>query len=108
MRSTNNRTVSVLKALSLALLVILVFSVVWLRSSVTTIEYKLSDLEKKKTEALREQKTLVAQKAGLMALTRVETSDLAGYGFSFPERKKVVYVKGTGYEAPSRVSYNAQ
>jgi hypothetical protein len=108
MRSTNNRTVSALKALSLALVVILIFSVVWLRSSVTNIEYKLSDLEKKKTEALREQKTLVAQKAGLMALTRVEKTDLAGYGFSFPERKKVVYVKGTGDEAPSRVSYNAQ
>jgi len=52
MRTTNNRTVSVLKALSLVLLVILVFSVVWLRSSVTNIEYKLSGLEKKKTEAL--------------------------------------------------------
>jgi hypothetical protein len=108
MRRTNNRTVSVIKAVSLAVLVILVFSVVWLRSSVTAIEYKLSDLEKKKIEALREQKAMVAQKAGLMAINSVEKSDLTGLGFTFPERKRVVHVKGSGEEAPYRVSYNAQ
>jgi len=75
---------------------------------VTRIEYKLSDLERQKIEALRVQKAMVAQKAGLITLTRVDRSDLAGHGFSFPERKKVVYVKGIGEATPAKVSYNTQ
>jgi hypothetical protein len=106
MRAKNNRAVGALKALSLILLVVLVFSVIWLRTSVTRIEYKLSDLEKAKIEALRVQKAMVAQKASLVALTRVERTDLTGHGFSFPERTKVVYVRGMGEAAPSKVSYN--
>jgi hypothetical protein len=106
MRARNNKTVSALKALSLVVAVVLVFSVVWLRTNVTRLEYKLSDLEKQKTEALRVQKAMVAQKAGLVTLTRVEKTDLSGHGFSFPERKKVVFVRGMGEAAPSKVSYN--
>jgi hypothetical protein len=42
-----------------------------------------------------------------MTLTRVERSDLEGMGFTFPERKKVVYVKGPEEKTPYKVSYNA-
>lgn len=105
MRHRKSRMISTLKALSILILVISVFTVVWLRSSVTSLEYKLSNLEKIKTEALRNQKALVAQKAGLMALTRVEKTDLAGLGFSFPERKRVVYVKGSDVQGPYKASY---
>jgi hypothetical protein len=108
MRYRKNKMVSVLKVLSVFLLIIAVFTVVWLRASVTSLEYKLSTLEKTKTEALRDQKTMVAQKAGLMALTRVDKIDLAGSGFSFPERKRVVYVKGADLKGPYRASYTIQ
>jgi hypothetical protein len=108
MRYRKNRMVSILRVLSVFLLVIAVFTVVWLRASVTSLEYKLSTLEKAKTEALRDQKTLVAQKAGLMALTRVDRIDLAGSGFSFPERKRVVYVKGVDIKGPYKASYTTQ
>jgi hypothetical protein len=106
MRVRKNRTVSALKALSCIAVIALLFSLIWLRTSVTRIEYKLSDLEKQKIEALRVQKAMVAQKASLVTLTRVERTDLTGRGFSFPERQKVVYVKGMGEAAPSKVSYN--
>ncbi|HTZ17091.1 MAG TPA: hypothetical protein VMB78_01495 [Dissulfurispiraceae bacterium] len=108
MRYRKNRMVSVLKVFSALLLVASVFAVVCLRGSVTSLEYRLSNLEKMKMEALRDQKTLVAQKAGLMALTRVEKVDLAGLGFSFPERKRVVYVKGTDVKGPYKASYTVQ
>ena len=96
-----------IRALSLVMLVVMVFSLVWLRSNVTTLEYRLSSLEKSRAEAQRDQKSLVAEKAGLMTLTRVEKSDLEGMGFTFPERKRVVYVKGAEEKTPYKVSYNA-
>ena len=105
MRYRKNRTVSAVKALSVILLVISVFTVVWMRAGVTSLEYRLSTLEQMKMEAMRDQKTLVAQKASLMALTRVEKMDLSGLGFSFPERKRVVYVKGTDIKGPYKASY---
>jgi hypothetical protein len=108
MRYRKNKIVSIVKVLSILFLIIAVFTVVWLRASVTSLEYKLSTLEKMKTEALRDQKTLVAQKAGLMALTRVDKIDLAGSGFSFPERKRVVYVKGIDVKGPYKASYTTQ
>ncbi len=108
MRYRKNKIVSIVKVLSIFFLIIAVFTVVWLRGSVTSLEYKLSTLEKMKTEALRDQKTLVAQKAGLMALTRVDKIDLAGSGFSFPERKRVVYVKGIDVKGPYKASYTTQ
>jgi hypothetical protein len=107
MRQTGNRTVTMLKVISVFAIVLMIFTLVWLKATITTLEYKLSSLDKTRNEALREQKTLVAQKAQLMALTRVEKSDLAGLGFTFPERKRVVYVKGAGEQTPYKVSYNA-
>jgi predicted PurR-regulated permease PerM len=105
MRYRKSRTVSVLKVLSIFLLLALVFGVVMLRSNVTSLEYTLSKLEKAKLEAQRDQKSLVAQKAGLMTLTRVEKTDLSDMGFSFPERKRVVYVRGPETQGPYRASY---
>jgi hypothetical protein len=106
MRTGKNRTVSALKALTVILAVVMLFSVVWIRTGIVRMEYKLSDLEKQKIEALRVQKAMVAQRASLVTLTRVDRSEMAGHGFSFPERKKVVYVRGMGEAEPSKVSYN--
>lgn len=106
MRQKQNRSVTTMKVLSVLVLVLMVFSLVWIKTTITRLEYKMSSLEKARSEALKEQKTLVAQKAQLMALTRVEQSDLAGLGFTFPERTRVVYVKGTE-QTPYKVSYNA-
>jgi hypothetical protein len=46
MRQTGNRTIAMLKALSIVMLVVMVFALVCLRSNVTTLEYRLSSLEK--------------------------------------------------------------
>lgn len=108
MRHRKNRMVSIFKALTIVLLGVSIFAVISLGSGVTNLEYKLSSLEKMKTEALRDQKTLIAQKAGLMALTRVEKTDLASYGFSFPDRKRVAYVTGTDIKGPFKASYSAE
>ncbi|HMK55425.1 MAG TPA: hypothetical protein VK448_02175 [Dissulfurispiraceae bacterium] len=105
MKYRKSRTVSAMQALSIILVIASIFCIVWLRGSVTTLEYKLSSLEHAKMEALRDQKSLVAQRAGLMTLARAERTDLAGMGFSFPERKKVVYVKSGDFKGAYKASY---
>lgn len=105
MRYRKSRAVWAIKIISILLIVVSVFSIVWLRATVTDLEYKLSSLEKVKMEAFRDKKSLVAQKAGLMALARVEKADLSGMGFSFPERKRVVYVKSADFNGPYKASY---
>ncbi len=105
MRHRKNRMVSAMKAISVLLIVMSVFSIVWLRASVTSLEYKLSSLETMKMEVQRDQKSLVAQKAGLMTLARVEKADLTGMGFSFPERKRVVYLKSGDFKGTYKASY---
>jgi hypothetical protein len=96
-----------LKALIIVLIVGTVFTVVGLRSNVMSLEYSLSTLEKSRTEALRDQKVLAADKAALMSLKRVDRVDYAGSGFSFPERKKVVYVRDSE-RGPVRTAYSRQ
>ncbi|HMK61648.1 MAG TPA: hypothetical protein VK452_10960 [Dissulfurispiraceae bacterium] len=106
MKYRKSRTVTAMQALSILLVIMSTFCIVWLRASVTSLEYKLSSLEHTKMEALRDQKSLVAQRAGLMTLARAEKSDLAGMGFSFPERKKVVYVTSGQFKGAFKASYS--
>jgi len=92
-RRRASRLVPVGRIAMIVALVLLVFSVVWIRSSVVSLEYQLSSLEIKKKELMREAKTLGAQRAGLVTLKRLETVASADGGLMFPDRMKVVYVK---------------
>lgn len=77
----------------IAVIIILIFSVVWIRSSVVSLEYQLGSLEIKKKELMRDAKTLSAQRTGLLTLKRLEGVASAEGGLTFPDRMKVVYVK---------------
>lgn len=81
------------KPAALLLLLAMVFAVVWLRSSVVSLEYRLSHLEKKKTELMKDRKTLLAQRANLLYVGRLEQASAGSAGFTFPDRVKVVYVQ---------------
>lgn len=82
----------VLKPVAVILLVAMVFGVVWLRSSVVSLEYRLSHLEKKRTELMKDKKTLLARRANLLYVGRLEQA-AGSAGFAFPDRVKVVYVQ---------------
>lgn len=87
--------VGVLKPLSIVMLLFMIFTIVWLRSSVVSLEYRLSSLEKKKVELARDRKLLLAERSNLLAIGRLENT-AAGSGFAFPDRMRVVYVKKGG------------
>lgn len=92
-RRRGSRLVPVGRIAAIAVIVVLVFSVVWIRSSVVSLEYQLSSLEIKKKELMRDAKTLGAQRAGLLTLKRLENVASSEGGLMFPDRMKVVYVK---------------
>lgn len=92
-RRRGSRLVPVGKIAAIVVIVMLVFSVVWIRSSVVSLEYQLGSLEIKKKTLMREAKTLAAQRTGLLSLKRFEGVASADGGLQFPDRMKVVYVK---------------
>jgi len=67
-----------------------VFGLVWLRSQVTALEYRIGMLEREKVEALKDEKALYAQMSSLLSIEQVARSEA---GLQFPDRQKVVYVK---------------
>jgi hypothetical protein len=93
----------ILKPLLIVLLLVGVFGLVYLRSSVVTLEYSLGDLEKTKRNYLRERKMLLAEKTSLLAFGRVEASLSRSRGFVLPDRIKVIHVKNRKETLP----YNA-
>ncbi len=70
-----------------------IFGIVWLRSNFTSVEYTISELENKKADRLREAKMLLAEKASLMSMHKMEKTAVRDLGLVFPDRKKVMYVK---------------
>jgi hypothetical protein len=99
-----NRLLSVLKPISIVLLCISVFTLVWLRSGIVSLEYKISNLEKKKTELIISREILIAERASLLSIERFKNSALSGEKFAFPDRVKVVHVKRTADVEPYRAS----
>jgi cell division protein FtsL len=69
------------------------FGIVWLRSNIVSTEYAISELENKKTDVLRETKMLMAERASVLSMQKVEETAMKRLGLSFPERTRVVFVK---------------
>ena len=79
------------------------FGIVWLRSNFISMEYTISELENKKAYRLREAKMLMAEKASLMSMHKVEKTAVRDSGLVFPDRTRVVYVRGKT-QGPQRAS----
>ena len=69
------------------------FGIVWLRSKVVAVEYAMSELENNRTEKLREAKMLLAERASVLSMQKVEKVTIKSLGLRFPDRTKVLYVK---------------
>ena len=90
--------------LSVALILFGIFSIVWLRSSVRTAEYSIGALDHRRMEILRDRKTLMAEKAGLLSIQSVKSKGSGKLALVFPDRIKVVYVKKDGKNTPFKAS----
>lgn len=85
-----------------------IFVVVWLRSNVRTIEYTIADLDNKKMAALKERKSLMAEKAGLLSIQNLKEKTGGKLALVFPDRTKVVYVKKGEKLIPQQTSFEGR
>jgi len=88
----------------IALLFAGLFSLVWLKSRVLNLEYNIGVLEKMKADHIKERRLLLAEKAGLQSLERLETTAMESSGFIFPDRVKVIHVKKQKGSLPHKAS----
>ncbi len=82
---------NILKSLSIILLFLSIFGIIWLRTGVVSLEYRISSLEKKKKELARDIKVASVEKANLLSVEKVEAA--ASDEFVFPDRARVIFVK---------------
>ncbi|TAN43261.1 MAG: hypothetical protein EPN22_10565 [Nitrospirae bacterium] len=88
------------------MVVLSAFTIVWIRSTVVSLEYSINSLEKKKMQALRESKMLAAEKANLLSIEKLEK--VASNSFVIPDRVKVVQVKQAGMKEPQKVALSVE
>lgn len=85
--------VCVAKILCLLLLVGSLFGIVSLKSDVVSLRYTLGVMEKTKTQLMRDNKLLLAERAHLTSIERFEKVSMKESGFIIPDRRHVVAVK---------------
>ncbi len=117
-KSNSNVLSFIVKPLCIILLLLGLFELIWLRSSIVTVTYDLRNLEVQKMEALKDMKLLLADRAKLMSIEKIGASFNADNNnfrkakynteYVFPDRVKVVHIKkGKGPE-PFRVSLSSR
>ncbi|GAB4387587.1 MAG: hypothetical protein Kow0025_02010 [Thermodesulfovibrionales bacterium] len=80
-----------------------VFGLVWLRSSIVSLEYRIGEMQMQKAQALKEEKALAAELAAFLSIQEVKERRAA---LVFPDRQRVVHVmrdqRGIPYTASLR------
>lgn len=113
LRRKNNGMVFLLKPFFILFLFFSLFGLVWLRSSIMTTAYELRSLEEKRMGMIKEREMLLAERAKLMSLEKINASfqgkskrtrRYAVKGYIFPERSRVVHVKKRSQTTPYKVS----
>lgn len=103
-RTRTNLGTFLLRPLLITLLLAGVFGLVYLRSNFMTLEYSLGELEKKKTQCLRDRKMLFAEKTSQLSFARLESSTGDQEGFILPDRLKVVHISKQSRSLPHQVA----
>lgn len=70
-----------------------IFSLVWLRSSIIAVEYEIGTLDAEKAKAVRQKKALIAKRASALSMGEIGSRGMKLAGMGYPDRKRVVYVK---------------
>lgn len=90
------------KPLCVVVLLAGLFGLIWLRSSVVAIAYDLRNLEEKKMDSLTDRKVLLAERAKLMSLEKIDASFRGSYQAGtrlaagenmFSNRVRVIHIK---------------
>jgi hypothetical protein len=101
------------KPLCAVILLLGLFGLIWLRSSVVTVAYDLRNLEEKKMDSLKERNILLAERAKFMSLEKIgasfrgsmhESPTLAASENIFSNRVRVIHIQRNGTPGPYRAS----
>lgn len=112
-RRKQNGMLSLYKPIFIFFLFFSLFGLIWLRSSVVTTAYELRSLEEKKMALIKDREMLLAKRAQLMSLEKINASfqgqlkkrkRYAAKEYVFPERSRVVHVKTRSQTTPYTVS----
>ena len=101
------------KPLCVVILLSGLFGLIWLRSGVVATAYDLRNLEEKKMDSLKDRKLLLAERAKLMSLEKIdasfrgnvqaETKLVAGDNM-FSNRVRVIHIKRNSVPGTYKVS----
>ncbi|KJU85641.1 Cell division protein FtsL [Candidatus Magnetobacterium bavaricum] len=95
-RTRRNEMLSnALMALGVLLIVAGIFSTVWLRSSIKSLQYRLGNLQQRQHQLIKEQRNLTARKENLLSIANIDQV-AKKMGFDFPDRSRVIHVKEKG------------
>ncbi|MBI4843328.1 MAG: cell division protein FtsL [Nitrospirae bacterium] len=83
-----------------------VFTIIWFRTEVVSLEYELGELNRQKTGFIREQRLIMAERASFYSVKNIEETAVKVLGMSPPERKNIYYVERTEGAVPYKVSLN--
>lgn len=95
----------VAKVFACIVLLLGVFGLVWLRSSIRSVEYDIGNLEVQLKQVASRQKALSAKQASLFSVQGIGGPAFEKLGMVYPDRRKVFFVKRDKGDIPYDASY---
>ena len=93
------------KGVACLVVVIGFFGLIWLRSSIRSVEYELGALQAEHWGVLHERMQLMAGRAALFSDEEVGAVAVSKLGMEFPDRTKVFYVTRDRGSIPYEAAY---
>ncbi len=84
---------TIMKFMIVPTIILAIFMLVWLKSEITSLEYRISNYERVKLDLLKKKKELVVVRSDMLSIKNIEKTAMGELGLTFPDRKKVYYVK---------------
>lgn len=83
---------NILRLLGLLIIIIGIFFIVWIRSSIKSLEYRLAKYQVIQKELIKKQRNLTAIRDNELSIQNIDKT-AKELGFDIPDRSKVFYVK---------------
>jgi len=71
------------------------FTLIWFRTEVMSLEYQLGELNRQKTVLVREQRLVTAKRANFYSSKNIEDTAVKVLGMKTPERNNIFFVERT-------------
>ncbi len=99
---------SLVKPFCVFLIIMGVFSLVLLRSSIKSLEYRLGTLQEKEVNLRKECRNLTSHKDVLLSLANIDDIAKNELGFVIQDRDKTIFVKERPTEGIFQTSYSSE